>query len=194
MALYATVTWTGGDIITEAKLDNMVSNDRAEDAHESGVYMLNSSGKIKFKNAAASNDAEVYEDSNNILQFVRGSGGYAGLDIVLATQLRGNIGVGTNKAQFPFASRAFTIQETVVQVAGDGTQAGGDMTFDINKNGSTIWSTQANRLKLLAASARGTVTSGSINTTTVSKYDNFSLDVDVTDATAKNLIFMIIGK
>lgn len=195
MALYTAVTWTGGDIITEAKLDNMVSNDRAEDAHESGVYLLNSSGKIKFKNASSANDAEIYEDSNNVLQFVRGASGYAGLDFVIATQLRGNIAAGTNKAQFPFAARAFTIVEVVVQVAGDGTQAAGQMTFDINKNGTSIWNaTQANRLKLAATSARGTVLAASIDTITVSKYDNFSLDVDVTDTTAKNLIFMVIGK
>jgi hypothetical protein len=41
MAAYVTVTWTTGDIVTEAKLDNMVSNDRAEDAHESGITFLN---------------------------------------------------------------------------------------------------------------------------------------------------------
>lgn len=192
MANYAAVTWTGGDIITEAKLDNMVSNDRAEDAHESGVYMLNSSGKLKFRNASAVLDAEIYEDSNNVLQFVRGAGGFAGLDINLATQIRGNIAAGANKAQFPPATRNFTINETLVQVAGDGTQAGGQMTFDINKNGSTIWSTQANRMTLAASTARGTQTT--FNTTAVSKYDNFSLDVDVTDTTAKNLLFVIIGR
>jgi hypothetical protein len=193
MPNYATVTWTGGDTITEAKLDNMVANDRAEDAHESGVYFLNSTGKVKFRNASSVLDAEIYEDSNNILQFVRGAGGYAGLDINLATQLRGSIASGANKAQFPPATRAFTINEVLVQVAADGTQAAGDMTFDINKGGTSIWAaTQANRLKLLAASARGTQTS--FDTTAVAKYDNFSLDVDTTDTTALNLLFVIIGR
>lgn len=193
MANYVDVTWTGGDIITEAKLDNMVSNDRAEDAHESGIYMLNTSGKIQFRNAASALDAQIYEDSNNVLQFVRGSGGYAGLDINLATQIRGNIAAGSNKAQFPPATRAFTIEEVLVQVAADGTQAGGTMTFDINKNGTSIWnSTQANRVQLAASSARGTQTT--FDTTAVAKYDNFSLDVDTTDITAKNLLFVIIGR
>lgn len=192
MSNYATVSWTGGDIITEAKLDNMVSNDRAEDAHESGLYMLNSSGKIKFRNSSSVLDAEIYEDSNNILQFVQGSGGFAGLDINLALQIRGSISQASNIAQFPPATRAMTIVETLVQVAGDGVQAGGEMTFDINKNGSTIWSTQANRLKLAASSARGTKTT--FDTVAVSKYDNFSLDCDVTDSTAQNLLFVIIGK
>ena len=192
MSNYATVSWTGGDIITEAKLDNMVSNDRAEDAHESGIYMLNASGKVKFRNTSSVLDAEIYEDSNNILQFVQGSGGFAGLDINLAVQIRGTVSQQANIAQFPPATRAFTIVETLVQVAGDGVQAGGEMTFDINKNGSTIWSTQANRLKLAASSARGTKTA--FDTTAVAKYDNFSLDCDVTDATAQNLLFVIIGK
>lgn len=192
MANYIDVTWTGGDIITEAKLDNMVSNDRAENAHEGGIYMLNSSGKIQFRNASGILDAQIYEDSVNVLQFVQGSGGFAGLDIALATQIRGNISAGANKAQFPPATRAFTIEETLVQVAGDGTQAGGQMTFDINKNGTSIWNAnQANRMTLAASQPRGTKTV--FDTVAVSKYDNFGLDVDVTDATAKNLLFVIIG-
>lgn len=192
MSAYVSVVWTGGDIITEAKLDNMVANDRSEDAHEAGLYMLNSSGKIYFKNASGVNDGNIYEDSNNVLQFIRGSGGFAGLDINLATQIRGNIASGANKAQFPPATRAFTINEVLVQVAADGTQATGTMTFDVNLNGSTIWSTQANRVTLAASSARGTQTT--FDTTTVAKYDNFSLDVDTTNAAAKNLLFVIIGR
>lgn len=46
MANYIDVTWTGGDTITEAKMDNMVSNDRAEDAHAAGVH-LNNNASIK---------------------------------------------------------------------------------------------------------------------------------------------------
>lgn len=193
MANYVEVTWTGGDTITEAKLDNMVANDRAEDAHESGIYMLNSTGKIQFRNASSGLDAQIYEDSNNVLQFVRGAGGFAGLDINLATQIRGNIAAGTNKAQFPPATRAFTINEVLVQVAADGVQASGGMVFDINKDGSSIWNaTPANRLALAASNARGTQTS--FDTTAVAKYANFALDVDTTNTAAQNLLFVIIGR
>lgn len=193
MANYIPVSWTGGDTITEAKLDNMVSNDRAEDAHESGLYMVNATGKIQFRNASAVLDAQIYEDSNNILQFVRGAGGFAGLDINLAVQLRGAIAAGTNKAQFPPATRAFTINETLVQVAADGVQAGGGMVFDINKDGTSIWnSTPANRLQLAASQPKGTQTS--FDTTAVAKYANFSLDVDTGDTTVRNLHFVIIGR
>ena len=34
---YTAVTWTTGDVITEAKLDNMVANDQAVNAHAQGV-------------------------------------------------------------------------------------------------------------------------------------------------------------
>lgn len=194
MSNYADVTWTGGDTITEAKLDNMVSNDRAEDAHEAGIYMLNSSGKVQFRNAAAALDAQIYEDSGNILQFVRGAGGFAGLDINLATQIRGSVPAGTNRAQFPLATRAFTIYEVIAQIAADGVNPSAtDMIFDINKGGTSIWNaTQANRVKILAAAARGTQTS--FDTTAVAKYDNFSLDCDQTDSAGKNIHFIIVGR
>lgn len=36
---YTAVTWTAGDTITEAKLDNMVANDQAVDAHAQGIEL-----------------------------------------------------------------------------------------------------------------------------------------------------------
>jgi hypothetical protein len=192
MPSYVAVVWTGGDIITEAKLDNMVANDRAEDAHAAGQYFDNNS-KIQFRNASAALDAAIYEDSTNVLRFTQGSAGMKGLDLVLATQIRGSIASGSNRAQFPFASRAMTITEVAVRVAGDGVNpAATQMVFDINLNGVSIWAaTQANRLKLNSGASSGSATS--FDTTTVSKYDNFSLDVDTTDATVQNLIFEVIG-
>ncbi len=194
MANYIAVTWTGGDTITEVKLDNMVSNDRAEDAHESGLYMVNATGKLQFRNAAAALDAQIYEDSSNVLQFIRGAGGFAGLDINLATQIRGNLAAGANRAQFPPATRAFTINEVLARVASDGVNpSGGDVTFDVNKNGTSIWATtQANRVKILNGAAQGTQTS--FDTTAVAKYDNFAVDVDITNSAIKNVHLVIIGR
>ena len=34
---YTTITWTGGDFLTEAKMDSMVANDRAVDAMFQGI-------------------------------------------------------------------------------------------------------------------------------------------------------------
>lgn len=190
--MYVNVSWTTGDTLTEAKLDNMVANDRAEDAHESGLYMLNSTGIIKFKDSGGTNDAQIYEDSNDVLQFVQGANGFAGLDINLAVGLRGAIASGSNIAQFPPAPRDFTIKEVLVRKMHDGVVPTGDMTFDINLNGTTIWSTQANRLKLLDSASQGVQTT--FDVTAVSKYDNLSLDGDVTDSVARHLYFIIIGE
>ena len=55
MANYVSVTWTSGDIITEAKLDNMVSNDQAEDAHPSLRLT-----EISAPSTPAANTAAVY--------------------------------------------------------------------------------------------------------------------------------------
>jgi len=46
---YTTVTWTSGDTITEAKLDNMVSNDQAHDAHAADGYTLNNNVAFQVK-------------------------------------------------------------------------------------------------------------------------------------------------
>ena len=51
MAAFVSVTWTTGDIITEAKMDNMVSNDQSEDAHESNGIQLANNVSYKAKQA-----------------------------------------------------------------------------------------------------------------------------------------------
>lgn len=55
MADYVAVTWTAGDVITEAKLDNMVANDRAEDAHTS-IRLA----EVSEPSAPAADKANVY--------------------------------------------------------------------------------------------------------------------------------------
>jgi hypothetical protein len=54
---------------------------------------------------------------------------------------------------------------------------GADLTFDINKNASTIWSNQADRLKVAASATTGSTTT--FNTTTFVANDYFTIDIDV---------------
>jgi hypothetical protein len=54
---------------------------------------------------------------------------------------------------------------------------GADLTFDINVNGTTIWSTQANRLKCVIAATSGTQTT--FNTTALADGDILTVDIDV---------------
>lgn len=49
---YTTVVWTAGDIITEAKLDNMVANDQAYDSHAAQGLLLNNAKAFAGKSAA----------------------------------------------------------------------------------------------------------------------------------------------
>ena len=51
MAAYVSVVWTTGDVLTEAKLDNMVSNDQSEDAHEANGLQLANNVAYKAKQA-----------------------------------------------------------------------------------------------------------------------------------------------
>ncbi|AMV24177.1 hypothetical protein VT84_07255 [Gemmata sp. SH-PL17] len=53
--------------------------------------------------------------------------------------------------------------------------------FDINVNGATIWSTQANRLKIAAGATSGT--QSTFNTTTVAEGDLLTIDVDQVGST-----------
>ena len=52
MAAFTSVPWTTGDIITEVKLDNMVSNSQSEDAHAANGMIMNNNVAYKAKNAA----------------------------------------------------------------------------------------------------------------------------------------------
>ncbi|QQG43387.1 MAG: hypothetical protein HYW45_04325 [Candidatus Daviesbacteria bacterium] len=53
---------------------------------------------------------------------------------------------------------------------------GADIIIDINKNGSTIWSTQANRGKIVAGSTNGNTTT--FNITSLAPGDFLDLDID----------------
>jgi len=49
---YTSVTWTTGDTITEAKLDNMVANDQAYDSHASQGMALDNNKSFAGRNVA----------------------------------------------------------------------------------------------------------------------------------------------
>ena len=51
MATFVSVPWTTGDIITEVKLDNMVSNSQSEDAHAANGMIMNNNVAYRLKEA-----------------------------------------------------------------------------------------------------------------------------------------------
>jgi hypothetical protein len=66
---YSAVTWTAGDVITEAKLDAMVANDQAYDSHAAQGLLLNNAKAYCGKNAAgtARNLIEINAADEGIL-------------------------------------------------------------------------------------------------------------------------------
>lgn len=81
---YTSVVWTAGDIITEAKMDNMVANDQAYDAHASQGVELDemsapstpASGKVRLY---AKSDGNLYQKDDAGTETVLAGGGSSGL-------------------------------------------------------------------------------------------------------------------
>jgi hypothetical protein len=92
----------------------------------------------------------------------------------------GGISVGANKMG---VSMVAPYNATIVRAFAwaEVAPTGQAIIFDLNVNGSTIWSTQANRLQIAAAANSGEQTT--FNTTTVSKGDRITVDVDQVGST-----------
>lgn len=101
---------------------------------------------------------------------------------------------GTDKGVFHFAPGiAGTIEEVYIMAK---TAPGTDktLTVDVNKAGTTIFSTQENRPSLTGTNK--TATSGTPDVTTFAKNDLFTIDVDVSTATTAvaDAVVLIRGK
>jgi hypothetical protein len=91
-----------------------------------------------------------------------------------AVAISGSLAVGTN--QTPLIR--ITASETIQKISADLKTAptGQSVVFDVNKNGSTIWSTQVNRLSVSAGATVGNQTT--FNTTAMADGDLLTVDVD----------------
>lgn len=68
MATYVAVTWTTGDVITETKLDNMVSNDQSEDAHAANGMIMNNTVSYKGKDSGGTARVTAVVTAADILE------------------------------------------------------------------------------------------------------------------------------
>lgn len=73
--VYSPVIWTAGDIITEAKLDNMVANDQAYDSHKDQGLLLSNLKALAGKVTGGTDYNLIMINGSNILEI-----GDAGLD------------------------------------------------------------------------------------------------------------------
>lgn len=84
---------------------------------------------------------------------------------------------------------------TLVRVEAQATTApvGADLVFDLNKNGTTVWTTQSNRIKIVAGQTIATPVT-SFNVPNLSEGDYLSLDVDQVGTTVAgaNVVVLVI--
>jgi hypothetical protein len=65
---YTSVTWTAGDTITEAKMDNMVANDQAYDSHASQGLLLDNNKSFAGKTTAVANRNLIKMNSSDNIE------------------------------------------------------------------------------------------------------------------------------
>lgn len=178
---YTPVVWTSGDIITEAKKDTEMANSRAVDAMYNGVEFTERAspstprankvhlyGKDKGGVPtlyAINNTGADYEISENRPAFV--------------FTVTGTLVTGTSVTPILIAPRTLTIVKAYANVKTAPT--GANLVLDINKNASTLWSTQTDRLTIVAGATSGTQTS--FNVTNLVEGDILTLDLDSAGST-----------
>lgn len=181
---YTNVVWTAGDTITEAKLDNMVANDRAVDAMFNGIEFTERSDP----STPASNKVHMYaKDKSGVptVYTINDAGTIVELSEttpVFTFPLAGSLTTGTNLTNALIVPKALTITKVYAYVKTVNT--GAALIFDINKNGTSIWNaTQANRIQIAAADADGKATQTSFDTTALAEEDVLTIDVDQVGST-----------
>lgn len=118
-------------------------------------------------------DADKNWQAKNITNF--GAKGYnVGNQLVHGIIFNlGTATVGTKLAQ-ALIPGSFSIPKVILYA--DNAPTGADLIVDINKNGSTIFTTQANRPKISAGNHSGE--SGTPNVTSLAKGNRVSVDID----------------
>jgi len=101
-----------------------------------------------------------------------------------------NATVGVNKTNTVIVERACTISKAYAYAVTGPT--GSALIFDINVNGTTIWSTQGNRLQIAAGQNSGTQTS--FNTTALAEGDLITIDIDQIGSTISGADITVVLK
>jgi len=175
--VYAAVTWTAGDIITEAKMDNMVANDRAVDAMADGIELTEradpstpAANKLHIfaKDKAGIPTLYVINDAGTIYEL-------ASSKPTFTWSVVGTLTTGTSVSPIIGVPRTLTAIKAYLYVKTAPT--GADVIVDINKNGTSIWATTpADRPKILAGATSGNTTS--FDTTALAEGDILIPDID----------------
>lgn len=174
---YTAVTWTAGDIITEAKMDNMVANDQAVDSHNQGSRFTERADPL----TPPANTLHLYAKDNNgvsSLFFIDDSGSITQLGDVTPTfifPVPGSLIVGTSLTAALIVPKPLTIKKAYAYVKT--APVGASIITNILKNNASIWNaTPANKLSIADGVQSGSETS--FDVTALSEGDILTLNVD----------------
>lgn len=105
-----------------------------------------------------------------------------------AWHISGTLGTGTNNGPRYVAPQALTIVKVwlIVRTA----PTGAAILIDINKNGSTIWSSQGNRATIAISGTTGNTTT--FNTTALAAGDYLDLDLDQVGSTIAGVDLTVV--
>lgn len=187
---FVNVVWTAGDIITEAKLDNMTANDRAVDAMNNGVQF----DERASPSTPAGNKIHLYAKDKAGVSTLYAIND-AGTDYEISEgrpsfpfTVPGSLFIDTSVTPLAIIHRTLTIIKAyaAVKVAPAGVVGtpitGKSLVIDLNKNGTSIWaSDQADRLSIADGATSGTQTS--FGTTALAEGDTISMDIDYVGST-----------
>lgn len=176
---------------TKAEVQN--HNPKTHTHSESEISDLDHNAqKIKDKSI----DAPVEADDGKVLAYDHDSSKYKNAPICFsfAIPIDTPETVANDKGVFAFAPGvAGTIEEVYVMAK---TAPGADktLTVDVNKGGTTIFTTQGNRPSLVDTATEAT--SGTPDVTTFAKNDKFTIDVDIStaDTAIADVVVLIRGK
>jgi hypothetical protein len=180
--LYVAVVWTAGDIITEAKMDNMVANDRAVDAMAQGIQLAE---RASPSTPSANNLHLFAKDKDGVacLFYIDDAGQEYQLGAtnpIFTFPVAGNLTTGTRLTSALIVPKDLEIIKAYAYVGTAPTNA--SIIIDINKNNSSIWaSTQGNRLAIGSGAQSASQTS--FDVTTLAEGDILTLDIDQVGAT-----------
>jgi hypothetical protein len=107
---------------------------------------------------------------------------------VLAFSKSGTLTVGAGVSRFPIKGGTFTIDSVAAMV--NTAPTGASVIVDVNKNGTTIFGTQANRPTIAAAGNSATVGTNSVTSVTTGDY--ITVDVDQIGSTAAGADLVVV--
>lgn len=173
---YISVTWTAGDVITEAKMDNMVSNDRAVDAMNNGVRMTDRADPatppattlhLYVKDSNGTSALFYIDDAGTVHQLTE-------TQPVFVFPFAGTLIVANSVTSALISVKTSTIVKAYGYVKT--APVGANIIIDILKNSGSIWnSNPSNRLTILAGAQSANQTS--FDVTSLAEGDTLTMNI-----------------